>query len=186
MADDKILTQKFQDTLKNLRSNTDICAVLEQLSTALTDVRQALAQEGMGFGFSFGHYETISPILERSLSGRSEKNLERSVTRQCAVNYHIDGQDYSLALARFSDNHYRINYEYMGRHSYETRSLEKDEHYDVVLSPNKNFRFDADNPDNPLEKLKSYLVEQAAKQKFLQAYNVKKQPRRIQRTKSRP
>ncbi|MBL1146117.1 MAG: hypothetical protein HND56_07140 [Pseudomonadota bacterium] len=182
MADDKILTQKFQDTLKNLRSNTETCAVLEKLSAALSDVQQALAQEGVAFGFCFSHYDTISPTLSSGLKQKSDKILERSVTRQCAVTYHIDGQDYSLALARFNDTHYRTHWEFIGSHSFEDRSKERDDNYDAVVSPIENFRFDSENESDPLTDLKSYLVEQAAKQKFLQAYDAKSQPRRIKRT----
>ncbi|TNE30113.1 MAG: hypothetical protein EP349_05810 [Alphaproteobacteria bacterium] len=168
--------------LADLRSNTETCAVLEQLSTALTDVQQVLAQEGVAFGFSFSHYDTISPTLAQKLQGKSETRLERSVVRQCAVNYHIGEQDYSLALARFSDTHYRTKLEFIGRSHYESREKTKEEKYDIVISPIQEFRFDAENEGDPLASLKTYIVEQAAKQSFLQSYGVKKQPRRIKRT----
>src|SRR5690606_35677918 len=181
MADKETLRQVFQTTLNNLRDSPQTCAMLEKLSTALGDVQRILVQEGVRFDFSFAPYDAISPVLDARLQAQSEKRLTRSVTRQCAVTYHINNQEYPLALATFSDDHYKITTEFTEWSHYERRVHEKNEKYDVVVSAGQNFRFDTENADDPLASLKTYIVEQAAKQKFLQAYDSKSQPRRTKR-----
>lgn len=181
MSDHKTLRQSFQTMLQNLRNSPETCAKLEKISIALGEVQQILAQEGVSFGFSFAPYDAISPVLDARLQGQSGKYLTRSVTRQCAVTYHINNQAYSLALASFNDDHYRTKMEFTGYSHYESRVHEKNEQYDVVVSAGQDFCFDAENADDPLASLKTYIIEQAAKQKFLQAYDSKNRPRRIKR-----
>lgn len=181
MENKEALRQVFQTTLQNLRNSPNTCAMLEKLGTALGEVQQVLAQENIRFDFSFAPYDAISPVLDVKLQAQSGKHLTRSVTRQCAVTYHINNQDYPLALASFSDDHYRTEVEYLTYSHYERRVHDKHETYDAAVSAGQIFRFDSENPDNPLTSLKTYIVEQAAKQKFLQSYDSKSQPRRIKR-----
>jgi len=182
MADDKKLTDIFQNMLEKHQSDQNLCSTLETVNTAFNDLQQFLTKQGIAFTFSFAPPEAISAALHDQLASVSNKTRKFTAERLSTLSYTIDGAAYPLAIARAHEEICEIHYEYdeFGD-SYEYPSKTSDENYEVIFSENNAFRFDTEN-DDPLETLKTHIVEQAATQKFLHNYSAKNQPRRIQRT----